>query len=106
MQGGGLNDSEPWAQTLPLEASQGRAMLIALEARLPYRELLLRMKAILAAGAFIDRCETAGGISAPVSRSFYVSGDRANRRVDIEIISGVAFAPPPLPTGRPQGSPS
>jgi hypothetical protein len=51
---------------------------------------------------FIDRCDLAGGVSAQVRRSFNVSGDRQNRRVDIEIISGIAFVPPPA--AEPQGS--
>jgi hypothetical protein len=76
-----------------LSARDGKAMLIALEARLPARERITRLNAISAASAFIDRCEVAGGIHAQVSRSFLVSGDRSNRRVDIEVHSGVAFVP-------------
>lgn len=104
MQGGGIIDSEQWAQTFPLEANEGRAKLLALGARLPFRERIMRLNAIAQANAFINRCESAGGISAQVSRSFMVSGDRS-RRVDIEVISGTAFVPPPPPppTGR-QGS--
>ncbi len=94
MQGGGINDFESWAQMLPLEARHGKAMLGALRARLPSRERAMRSKAIEAANAFIDRCEAAGGIHAQVSRSFSVSGDRENRRVDIEVHSGVAFVSP------------
>jgi hypothetical protein len=94
MQGGGLNDSESWAQASPLLAADGKAMLLSLEARLPTREHAARLNAISAAAAFIDRCEVAGGIHAQVSRSFLVSGDRANRRVDIEVHSGIAFVPP------------
>jgi hypothetical protein len=94
MQGGGMNDSESWAQASPLLAADGKAMLLALEARLPARERAARLNAMSAAGAFIDRCEIAGGIRAQVSRSFLVSGDRANRRVDIEVHSGVAFVSP------------
>jgi hypothetical protein len=88
-----------------VEAKDGRAKLLGLQARLPYREYLLRLNAVAAANAFINKCEVAGGISAQVSRSFMVLGDK-NRRVDIEVISGVAFVPspqPPPPTG-PQGS--
>jgi hypothetical protein len=105
MQGGGINDSEAWTLTRPLEANEGRAKLLALQARLPFRERMMRLKAIADANAFIDKCEVAGGVSAQVSKSFMVSGDR-NRRVDIEVISGVAFVPPPpppTPTGQ-QGS--
>lgn len=99
-----MNDSESWAQALPLEARDGRAMLRALQARLPNREHLLRSKAVVAANAFIDKCEIAGRISAQVSRSFNVSGDR-DRRVDIEVSSGVAFVPPSAPPSAagPQG---
>jgi hypothetical protein len=102
MQGGGVNDSEAWAQALPLEARGGRAKLLALQARLSNREYLLRLKAIADANAFINKCEVAGGVSAQVSKSCMVSGDRS-RRVDIEVISGVAFVPSPPPTGQ-QGS--
>jgi hypothetical protein len=62
MQGGGKHDSEPWAQPLPLAASNGKAMVLALQARLPYREYMLRIQAIADANAFIDRCEVAGGL--------------------------------------------
>lgn len=98
MQGGGIDDSEAWAQALPLTAVDGKAMLRRLQARLPPRELGMRLQAMVAANAFIDRCEVVGGVPAQVRRSFNVSGDRQNRRVDIEIISGVAFVPPPLPS--------
>jgi hypothetical protein len=100
MQGGGVNDAEAWAQAAPLDAPSGRAMLRVLQARLPHREFVLRSAVIAAAFAFIDRCEAAGGVGAQVRRSFLVSGDRENRRVDIEIISGEAFAPLP-PVGLP-----
>ena len=97
MQGGGINDSESWAQALPVTATDGKVMLGRLRARLPPRELGVRSQAIVAATAFIDRCEAVGGIPVQVRRSFNVSGDRQNRRVDIEVISGVAFVPPLLP---------
>ena len=96
MQGGGVNESEAWAQALPLDAASGRALLRALQGRLPHREFVLRSGVVAAANAFIDRCEAAGGITSPVRRSFLVSGDRTNRRVDIEVISGEAFTPSPL----------
>jgi hypothetical protein len=95
MQGGGLNDSESWAQALPVTAADGRALLGRLQARLAPRELAIRLPAIVAAHAFIDRCELVGGISAQVRRSFYASGDRQNRRVDVEVIRGVAFVRSP-----------
>jgi len=98
MQGGGINESEAWAQALPVTAADGKSMLRRLQARLPARELGMRLQAIVAANAFIDRCEVVGGVLAQVRRSFNVSGDRQNRRVDIEVISGVAFVPPPLPS--------
>jgi hypothetical protein len=60
MQGGGINDSEPWAQSFPLEAEEGRAKLLALETRLPFRERVMRLNAIAQANAFIDKCESAG----------------------------------------------
>jgi hypothetical protein len=104
MQGGGINDSESWAQALPLAAVTGRAMLLLLEARLPRRERMMRANSVAAAHAYIDRCEVVGGISAQVKRSFNVSGDRANRRVDIEVISGNAFVPPTVPPAARQGS--
>lgn len=95
MQGGGINDSGAWAQALPLTAADGQAMLRRLQARLPPRELGMRLQTIVAAHGFIDRCEAVGGVPAQVRRSFNVSGDRQNRRVDIEVVSGVAFVPPP-----------
>jgi hypothetical protein len=82
----------------PLTAVDGQAMLRRLQARLPPRELGMRLQAIAAASAFIDRCEVVDGVPAQVRRSFNVSGDRQNRRVDIEVISGVAFVQPPLPS--------
>jgi hypothetical protein len=103
MQDGGINESESWAQAVPLDAENGRGMLFALEVRLPFRERMMRANAIAAARTYIARCEIAGGISAPVSRSFNVSGDRT-RRVDIEVHSGIAFVLPPPPVAVPQGT--
>ena len=98
MQGGGINDSEAWVQSEPLPASAGRAFLSALAARLPSREYQLRQSVIQQARSFIDRCEAAGGIDHPVSRSFLIRGDRS-RRVDIEVVRGKAFVPPPPDPG-------
>lgn len=95
MQGAGINDSEAWVQSEPLPASAARAFLAALTARLPTREYQLRQSVIQQARSFIDRCEAAGGIDHPVSRSFLVRGDRAARRVDIEVVRGKAIVPPP-----------
>jgi hypothetical protein len=95
MQGGGIDDSESWAQDVALSAADAGAMLDRLLTRLPARELGLRGAAIARSRAYITRCAAAGGVGAQISRSFLVSGDRANRRVDIEVHSGVAFTPSP-----------
>lgn len=93
MQGGGVNDSEAWAQSAAFSAAAARAALTRLENRLTPTERVLRASVISKARAFIAQCEGIGGVTAPPQciRSYPVSGDKTNRRVDIEIRTGQAF---------------
>ena len=88
-QGGGLEDSTPWAQQDPLTHSTGISLSHALEAMPNKTERNLRVDAHARARAFMDAAKLAGGV-AETRKTYMVKGDR-NRRVDIEIHKGVAF---------------
>lgn len=57
------------------------------------RERALRDTAFAQANTFIERAAFAGGITAPVSKTFPPLPDRDGRRVDIEVHKGRAFVP-------------
>lgn len=91
-QGGGLEASVSWVQLKPPTAAEGQAMLQALQTQLSPKDLRARATAFQKAGKFIDNAGKAGGVSAPVSKTFLVKGTR-DIRVDIEVITGQAFVP-------------
>jgi len=88
-QGGGLNDSTPWAQSVPLKHKSAIRMSQALEAMASRKEKKLRADAHNKSRAFINAAKAAGG-SGPTSKTYMVKGDK-NRRVDIEVRDGEAF---------------
>ncbi len=91
-QGGGLESSVPWNQTTPPTAAQGLKMLNALKTQLSPKDLRARAAVFTKAERFIQNAGNAGGVSAPVSKTFLVPGTR-DIRVDIEVITGHAFVP-------------
>lgn len=88
-QGGGLEESEPWNEDEPLQALKGHHLLSRLQDKIPVREGKVRQGSFLKAHRFIDSAASSGGVG-PCKKSFVVRGSR-DRRVDIEVQSGLAF---------------
>lgn len=88
-QGGGLEESEPWTQEEPLQASTGHLLLCRLEDKIPAREAELRRDSFQKAHRFIDSAAASGGVG-PCKKTFLVRGSR-DQRVDVEVQSGLAF---------------
>lgn len=89
-QGDGLEESESWSENTPITHSVGLAKKEDLKNKLSRRELNLRADAFNKAKKFIDRAGDAGGVTAEVSKTYMVKSE-AQKRVDIEVISGEAF---------------
>lgn len=88
-QGGGLNDSKPWAQQAPLDCAVAIKMSHALEAMASRKEKALRADAHKKSRAFMNAATAAGG-TGPTSKTYMVKSD-PHRRVDIEVHAGQAF---------------
>lgn len=88
-QGGGLNDSKPWGQQVPLKHKTVIGMSHALEAMPSKKEKKLRAAAHAASRAFMNAAKAAGGVGR-TSKTYMVKGD-PHRRVDIEVHEGLAF---------------
>jgi hypothetical protein len=84
-----LQESEPWDEEEPLRALQGHHLLSGLRLKIPPREAALRDESFLKAHRFIDSAASSGGVGF-CKKSFVVRGSR-DRRVDIEVQSGLAF---------------
>ena len=87
-QGGGIEESESWAQEEPLTKQQGLSLLRRLRERLRPGDRELRERPFEEAERFIEQSE--GGVDAPVRRSFRNRKTR-DVRVDIEVWGGTAF---------------
>lgn len=88
-QGGGLNDSKPWSQQMPLDHPAGIGLSHSLEAMPSKKEKALRKLAHKRARAFMDAAKLKGGVGV-TSKTYMVKGD-PQRRVDIEVRKGLAF---------------
>jgi hypothetical protein len=88
-QGGGINDSQPWAQKNPLTLNSAINMSNALEAMASPSEKILRTSAHAKSRKFMTAAQAAGGVGV-TSKTFMVPNDR-HRRVDIEVRKGIAF---------------
>ena len=97
VQGGGVEESIPWTRGTPPNASEGHDMLNELHARLTPLEQRSREVTFTKAHEFIDRVAKVGGAHHPVKKTFLVSPGRDNRRIDIEVIIGLAFVPDAIP---------
>jgi hypothetical protein len=91
-QGGGTEQSVPWAQRTPPTAIDGQRMLDELAALLTDAELQARRDAFVQAREFINRAAQAGGVG-PMKKSFPRKPVRGGIRVDIEVQKGIAFLP-------------
>lgn len=84
-----MEESEPWNEAEPLQALMGHHLLSGLRIKIPSREAKLRQDSFAKAHRFIDSAASCGGVG-PCKKSFVVRGGR-DRRVDIEVQSGLAF---------------
>ncbi|MFK7971632.1 MAG: hypothetical protein AB8F95_14800 [Bacteroidia bacterium] len=91
-QGNSLEKSVSWAQSLPVTQEEGLAILSELTKTLSKREKGDRKTSLLKASRFIERAGKAGGVDAPVSKTFLEPHSKENR-IDIEVIAGRAFIP-------------
>jgi len=89
-QGGGVEDSESWNDTIPISSCNAIKKTDALEGRHNKREKKLRLEAFNKAKNFITLAALNGGISHSVSKTYMIKSD-SHRRVDIEVKKGEAF---------------
>ncbi len=89
-QGGGIEESESWAQSRPLSVKKALELLKRLIDKLHKEDYEKRKTPFLKTRAFIEEAGKNGGVSSPVKRSFKVKGSK-DERVDIEVLSGKAF---------------
>jgi hypothetical protein len=87
-QGGGLEESENWAQDEPLTKASGLSLLDKLWEKLSKRDQKLRASQFENARRFIENVD--GGLDAPLGKSF-LNRKKRGIRVDIEILAGTAF---------------
>ena len=90
-QGGGIEESESWAQSSPLSVKKALELLKKLMAKLRKEDFEKRKQQFSKAEAFIKEAGKNGGVIAPMKQSFKVKGSK-DERVDIEVLGGKAFA--------------
>jgi hypothetical protein len=90
-QGEAIEESVPWNRELPPTNTDGYQMLNTLRDRLSAQEQQERLVAFAQARQFVDRAATAGGVRAIVRKSYPSPARRDGRRVDVEVLAGVAF---------------
>lgn len=93
-QGGGTEKSESWAQDEPPTESEMLGLADALEAQLTPQEHQDRQQPLEKLRQFIRSAAAAGGVSAPVSKSWLKRGSK-DIRIDLEVIKGRACVPDP-----------
>ena len=91
-QGGGTEESVPWARDTPPTESAMLKMADDLEAKLTEREKNDRAQPLAQLRRFIRSAAQGGGISAPVSKTWLKRGSR-DIRIDLEIVKGMACVP-------------
>lgn len=89
-QGGGVEESEKWAQNQPLSLARALKLLANLIAKLTIKQYERRRTQFDKAEQYIRNAAETGGMYAKTSKSFDVEGS-ADERVDIEIWAGQAF---------------
>lgn len=93
-QGGGIEQSVPWARETPPTESELLKMCDDLEAKLSERERNDRAEALAQLRRFLRSAAQGGGVSAPVSKTWLKRGSR-NIRIDLEVVKGLACVPDP-----------
>jgi hypothetical protein len=91
-QGSHLEKSVSWDRATPPTVSEGLSMVDELESKLSKSEKKLRQSELEKARNFIKSAGEAGGVDAPVSKTYQVKGTK-HERIDIEVNSGKAFVP-------------
>ncbi len=91
-QGGGTEESEPWARATPPRFSEVMRLIDRLEARLTPRERKIREKGFAQLRRAVEQAVRAGGIWARCIRSF-PQPPLGDIRVDLEVITGRACVP-------------
>lgn len=92
-QGSGVEESVPWARPSPPTQAEGHGMLDELRGMLTPPEQDHRELAFCGAHRFVDRAASGGGAHSPLKKSFPAIPRRNRRRVDVEVLKGLAFAP-------------
>jgi hypothetical protein len=93
-QGRGTEKSESWAQGDPPTETAMLQLCDRLEAQLTAREQKDREQPLRQVRRFIRAAARAGGVSAPVSRSWCQRGSK-DVRIDLEVAAGMACVPDP-----------
>jgi hypothetical protein len=90
-QGGGVEESEAWAQDEPLKISTARSLFQRLIDKLLPTQYKARKRAFRKAKKFAEASSENGGIFAIKKESFYDSKRNKSIRVDVEVLGGKAF---------------
>lgn len=93
-QGGGTEESVPWARDTPPTVSEMLKMCDDLEAKLSEREKNDRAQALAQLRRFLRSAAQGGGVAAPVTKTWLKRGSR-NIRIDLEVVKGSASVPDP-----------
>lgn len=91
----GLQESESWSQDDPLSAAEGHVLLRTLHDKLTAADQQLRQVAFADAHSYIDSAMAAGGVGQIIKTFPRGKLRRTDPRVDVEVIKGLAFVPPP-----------
>ncbi len=89
-QGGGVEESEKWAQDEPLSLKRALILLARLIAKLATKDYKRRKNQFDKTEQFVRNAAETGGMYAKTSKSFDVEGSE-DERVDFEIWAGRAF---------------
>ena len=89
-QGGGIEESERWAQDEPLTLVEGLTLESNVRRKLTPAERAARQAAFKEARDFMARAHANGGVPSVVMQTYPVVGD-LDRRVDLEVRKGLAF---------------
>lgn len=90
VQGGGVEESECWAQEKPLSLASALKLLAKLIGKLAFRDYEKRRDQFGKAEQFVKNAAESGGLYAKTSKSFKVKGSK-DERVDVEVWAGKAF---------------
>lgn len=91
-QGGGLEESRPWAEIAIPTKQIGHSYIDELKGHLQPSDLELRLSCFDRANKWVDAAPSAGYVAVtPIKTSFPLLPPKKGIRVDGEIYSGVAF---------------